>query len=76
MSIAAFKGFDRDMKCRGYQYVEGETYEQEGPAQLCAQGFHAVTAPLDGIVADVCCAEGRAVALGQRLAVVVTEDAP
>lgn len=30
-----------------------------------------VAAPCDGVVADVKCAEGRAVSLGQRLAVIV-----
>ena len=46
MSINAFKGFDKDLRCRGFQYVEGETYE-ESSADLCARGFHAVTLPLD-----------------------------
>jgi len=32
-----------------------------------------VHAPTDGVVADLSCAEGRAVALGQRLAVIVTD---
>jgi urea carboxylase len=32
-----------------------------------------VHAPADGVVADLSCAEGRAVALGQRLAVIVTD---
>ena len=44
--IIAYKGFDKDMKCRGFQYEEGETYH-EGKAELCKSGFHACTMPLD-----------------------------
>ncbi|WP_440711809.1 DUF7666 domain-containing protein, partial [Herbiconiux sp. YIM B11900] len=46
-TITAFKGFDQNLQCRGFQYVEGETYTQEGPAVLCGTGFHAVTQPID-----------------------------
>jgi hypothetical protein len=45
--LMAFKGFDQDLKCRGFQYADGETYEHDGPVRLCAQGFHAATSPLD-----------------------------
>jgi hypothetical protein len=44
--MKAYKGFDPDMKCRGMQYVEGETYTQDGPAKLCDTGFHATLMPL------------------------------
>ena len=44
--IIAYKGFDKDMKCRGYQYAEGETYHED-KAELCDSGFHACTMPLD-----------------------------
>jgi hypothetical protein len=47
MPITAFKGFQEDLTCRGFQYKEGETYEQDTPARLCSSGFHAVTSPLD-----------------------------
>ena len=47
VKVAAFKGFDGDLKCRGFQYKVGETYEQEQPAQLCSTGFHAMLSPLD-----------------------------
>ena len=41
-----YKGFDKNMQCRGFQYAEGETYE--GPkAELCKSGFHACAMPLD-----------------------------
>ena len=45
--LVAYKGFDQNMQCRGFQYKEGETYEQVDPAVLCKTGFHAVTMPLD-----------------------------
>ena len=37
----AYKGFNADMKCQGFQYKEGETYEFEGEPKLCKCGFHA-----------------------------------
>ena len=44
--VIAYKGFDKNMKCRGFQYEEGETYH-EGKAELCKSGFHACTMPLN-----------------------------
>ena len=41
-----YKGFNKDMTCRGYQYEEGKTYETEA-ASLCNTGFHACERPLD-----------------------------
>ena len=37
----AYKAFNADMKCRGFQYEEGKTYEFEGEPKLCVCGFHA-----------------------------------
>ena len=45
--INAFKGFGRDMKCRGHQYEEGKEYEIDGNISLCRRGFHACEDPLD-----------------------------
>jgi len=42
----AFKGFNKDMTCRGFQFKEGETYHEE-KAKLCDSGFHACEDPLD-----------------------------
>ena len=44
--VKSYKGFDKNMKCRGFQYAEGRTYE-EPEAVLCEKGFHACTMPLD-----------------------------
>ena len=41
-----YKGFDKDLKCRGFQYEIGKTYE-EPTAELCKKGFHACEYPLD-----------------------------
>ena len=44
--MKAYKGFDKNMRCRGFEYAEGHTYE-EPEAVLCKKGFHACTVPLD-----------------------------
>ena len=44
--MKAYKGFDKNMQCRGFQFEEGKTYE-EGSAELCKCGFHACENPLD-----------------------------
>ena len=45
--IHGYKGFDRDMKCRGFQYKEGESFKHNGKASACNSGFHFCTNPLD-----------------------------
>ena len=44
--MKAYKGFNKDMTCRGFQYEEGKTYETD-KADLCKAGFHACENPLD-----------------------------
>lgn len=41
-----YKGFDKDLKCRDFQYEIGKTYE-EPTDELCNSGFHACERPLD-----------------------------
>ena len=45
--VIAYKGFDKDMKCRGFQYEVGKEYECGGQIRVCGNGFHACESPLD-----------------------------
>lgn len=44
--MKGFKGFDKDLKCRGKQYEIGRT-EHEDDAVLCESGMHFCTNPHD-----------------------------
>ena len=44
--IKAYKGFNKDMTCRDFQYEEGKEYVT-GKAEACECGFHACEYPLD-----------------------------
>ena len=43
--IIAYKGFDKDMTCRGFQYELGKTYIHIDKPLLCLNGFHACLMP-------------------------------
>lgn len=44
--MKAYKGFDKNLQCRGYRYEIGRTFEEDD-ASLCSKGFHACEYPLD-----------------------------
>ena len=44
--IKSYKGFNKDMTCRGFQYEEGKEYE-ESNALVCENGFHTCEYLLD-----------------------------
>nr|DAG21172.1 MAG TPA: hypothetical protein [Caudoviricetes sp.] len=44
--MKCFKGFDKDLRCKGFQYEVGKEYET-ARAEICEEGFHACEFPLD-----------------------------
>ena len=44
--MKGFKGFNKDLKCRGFQYEVGKSYEEE-EAKICNRGFHFCENPHD-----------------------------
>ena len=45
--MKVYKGTNKDMKCRGFQYKLGETAVFDGEPHLCEAGLHACEQPID-----------------------------
>ena len=45
--MRVYKGTDKDMKCRGFQYKLGEAAVFDGEPHLCRAGLHACEQPID-----------------------------
>ena len=44
--MKSYKGFDKNLRCRGFQYEIGKEYEEKD-IEICSRGFHACENPLD-----------------------------
>ena len=45
--MKTYKGFDKDLCCRGFQYEVGKEYKIDGEIKCCERGFHACKSPLE-----------------------------
>ena len=45
--ITSYKAFDKNMRCRDFQYEVGKEYEIDGEIKCCERGFHACKNPLE-----------------------------
>ena len=46
-AIKSYKGFDKNLKCRDFQYEIGKEYEMDGEIKVSSRGFHACESPLE-----------------------------
>lgn len=47
MAIKSYKGFDKNLRCRDFQYKIGGIYKMDGKIKVCNRGFHACESPFD-----------------------------
>ncbi|EFS5046164.1 hypothetical protein HXQ24_001471 [Salmonella enterica] len=45
--IVTFKGFNKDLQCRDFQFEIGKTFHHDGKVEACCSGFHACECPFD-----------------------------
>ena len=45
--MKGYKGFDKDLKCRGFEYEIGKIFEENVKPECCERGFHFCEYPLD-----------------------------
>ena len=45
--IKSYKAFDKNMRCRDFQYEVGKEYNMDGEIKCCNRGFHACKFPLE-----------------------------
>ena len=46
-AIKSYKGFDKNLKCRDFQYEIGKEYEMDEEIKVCSRGFHACESPFE-----------------------------
>lgn len=45
--IKGYKGFNKNLQCRGFQYETGKEYEEKEAIKVCSKGFRFCENPLD-----------------------------
>ena len=45
--ITSYKAFDKNMRCRDFQYEIGKEYDMNGEVECCNRGFHACKSPME-----------------------------
>ena len=45
--MTAYKAFDKNLRCKDFQYEIGKTYHHTGEIKICKSGFHSCLNPID-----------------------------